>query len=88
MKTLVKFTHVKLVRVALVCALCLLELTATQSAATAQQIPQPNGMDLPDDAPITTQHQISIGNKTLRYTARVGFLSLRDDFRETKARIF
>ena len=74
MKTLVKFTHVKLVRVALVCAMGLLEFASTPSTATAQNIPRPNGMDLPDDAPITTQHQISIGNKTLRYTAHVGFL--------------
>ena len=88
MKIIVKLTRLKLVGVTLVCAMGLLEFASTPSTATAQNIPRPNGMDLPDDAPITTQHQISIGNRALRYTARVGFLSLRDDFRETKARIF
>ena len=88
MKSLVKFTNIKLIGVALVGALGLLGLATTELAGKAQQVRQPNGMDLPDDAAITTQHQISIDNQTLRYTARVGFLSLRDDFGETKARIF
>src|SRR5277367_2662326 len=46
------------------------------------------GLDLPDDSPIVTHHKISIENKTLAYTARAGFLSLFDDSRELKARIF
>ena len=46
------------------------------------------GLDLPDAAPVTTHHQGSVNNKTLAYTARVGYLSLYDDFHELKARIF
>ncbi len=83
-----KFTHVKLGGVVLICALGFPVLATTPSAAMGQQIPRLDGMDLPDDAPITTQHEISIGNETLAYTARAGFLSLRDDFRGTKARVF
>jgi carboxypeptidase C (cathepsin A) len=65
--------------------LSLLGLAVTPSASVAQQ---PSGMDLPDDAPVTTKHQVTVGGRTLQYTARAGYLSLRTDFRETKARIF
>jgi carboxypeptidase C (cathepsin A) len=35
-----------------------------------------------------THHQISIDGKVLKYTARAGFLPIRDQFGETKARFF
>jgi carboxypeptidase C (cathepsin A) len=60
----------------------------TVTMAHAQLIRPPAGMDLPDDMPIVTHHEIKLENRTLKYTARAGFLSLYDDFREMKARIF
>ena len=45
-------------------------------------------LELPDSAPITSQHRISVGGKTLAYTARAGYFPLYDDLRELKARIF
>ncbi len=65
------------------CLAFILAALATPQHAAAQ-----TGLDLPDDAPVTSHHQITAANKTLSYTARAGFLSLRDDFREIKARIF
>src|SRR5215470_10403939 len=66
----------------------LVGLAIMQSPVMTQQVSQPAGMDLPDDSPVTTQHQIIVGNRTLKYTARAGYLTLRTDFREIKARIF
>jgi carboxypeptidase C (cathepsin A) len=78
-------------RLVFITVACLPGLAVMPVGLTAGQVSQPAGlagMDLPDDSPITTQHQISIGNTTLKYTARAGFLTLRTDFREPKARIF
>src|SRR5690242_15962672 len=61
---------------------------AVIAAVQAQAIRPPSGTDLPDDTPIVTRHQIKFENRTLSYTARAGFLSLYDDFRQIKARIF
>lgn len=41
-----------------------------------------------DDEPAVTHHQITIAGKVLKYTARAGFLSLRDEFNKIHARIF
>jgi carboxypeptidase C (cathepsin A) len=41
-----------------------------------------------DDTPSVTRHQAVIGGKPLRYVARTGFLSLRDETNEVKGRIF
>jgi carboxypeptidase C (cathepsin A) len=43
---------------------------------------------LSGDSPVITHHQITVGGKLMSYTARAGFLSLRDDAHELKARIF
>jgi carboxypeptidase C (cathepsin A) len=63
-------------------------IAATVSAIDAQAIRPPAGMNLPDDTPSVTHHEIKFEGKPLKYTARAGFLSLYDDFREMKARIF
>ena len=42
----------------------------------------------PDDAPVVTHHQVTVSGKPISYTARAGFLSLRNESRELKARIF
>jgi carboxypeptidase C (cathepsin A) len=58
-------------------------LTSVEAVASlASQTP------LPSDEPIVTQHQITIGGQVLKYTARAGFLSLRDEYNEVHARIF
>jgi carboxypeptidase C (cathepsin A) len=54
---------------------------------SAQEI-NPNEQRFADDSPSVTHHQITVQGKALSYTARAGFLSLRDDSRELKARIF
>jgi carboxypeptidase C (cathepsin A) len=41
-----------------------------------------------DDSPVITHHKITVRGKPLSYTARAGFLSLLNDAREVKARIF
>jgi len=50
--------------------------------ASASQSPTPT------DEPVVTQHQINIDGRVLKYTARTGFVSLRDEFNEIHARIF
>ena len=42
----------------------------------------------PTDEPVVTQYQITVDGRVLRYTARAGFLSLRDEFNDIHARIF
>jgi len=51
-------------------------------AASVSQTPTPM------DEPVVTQHQITINGLALKYTARAGFLSLRDEFNDIHARIF
>ncbi len=38
--------------------------------------------------PVETHHELVLGNRRLRYTARAGALSLKDEFDETEAEIF
>ncbi len=42
----------------------------------------------PEDMTVVTKHQITVNGKVLKYTARAGFLPIRDQFGETKARFF
>ncbi len=39
-------------------------------------------------APIETHHEMSVGGRTLKYTARAGVIPLKDDADETEAEIF
>ena len=41
-----------------------------------------------DDQPVVTHHAIKVGDKTLSYTARAGFLPLRDAENRVRGRIF
>lgn len=58
------------------------------SSRVAAQDSGPGQKSFPDDAPVVTHHQITLGGKLMSYTARAGFLSLRNDARELKARMF
>jgi len=42
----------------------------------------------PSDEPVVTNHQITLQGRVLKYTARAGFLSLRDEFNQAHGRIF
>ena len=42
----------------------------------------------PEDKMSVTKHQITVDGKVLKYTARAGFLPIRDQYGETKARFF
>jgi len=42
----------------------------------------------PTDEPVVTNHQITLNGRVLKYTARAGFLSLRDEFNKAHGRIF
>jgi len=44
--------------------------------------------NISDDAPVVTRHQVMVHGKPMPYTARAGFLSLVNEARELKARIF
>ena len=39
-------------------------------------------------SPIETHHEMAVGGKTLKYTARAGVIPLKDEFDETEAEIF
>ena len=43
---------------------------------------------LKDEPPIVTQHQITVGGRTLSYTATTGMMPLKDDKGEIEAQIF
>ncbi|MFC2095774.1 hypothetical protein ACFLSW_04980 [Candidatus Bipolaricaulota bacterium] len=38
--------------------------------------------------PVETSHELTLGSKTLKYTARAGVIPLKDEFDETEAEIF
>lgn len=43
---------------------------------------------LKEEAPVVTQHQITVGGKALSYTATAGMMPLKDDKGEIEAQIF
>jgi len=43
---------------------------------------------LPSDEPVITHHKIQVNGTALNYTAYAGFLSLNDEFNNTRGRIF
>lgn len=55
---------------------------------TAQKSAPPTGSAFMDEAPAVTQHQIMVKGKALKYTARADYLSIRDQYGETKGRLF
>ena len=64
--------------------LAALAAMSTASAAWAQTSSWPP----PTDAPVVTQHQLTLDGSPLKYTARAGFLTLRDESNTAHARIF
>ena len=63
-------------------------LVIVPSFLTAQTTLPLNESERSDDQPIVTHHQITLDGKVLKYTARAGYLSLRDEYGKTHARIF
>src|SRR5438046_5092430 len=53
-------------------------------ARAPQERPQPS----PEEPPVVTHHEIRAGGKTLRYTATVGMMPIKNRDGETEARIF
>ena len=41
-----------------------------------------------DDETVVTHHEITVGGRSLKYTARAGYITLRDHNREARAKIF
>jgi carboxypeptidase C (cathepsin A) len=61
--------------------------SATRVAAAPQASQQIQELRS-DDEVVVTHHQITIDAKPLKYTARAGYLTLRDHAREARAKIF
>lgn len=67
--------------------------TTTQTPAgsqtgTGQRPPQERPSPVPEETPVITHHEITVGGKTLKYTATVGMMPLKNRDGETEARIF
>ena len=58
------------------------------SPSGAQGRPQPQATPTPEEPPVVTHHEIRAGGKTLRYTATVGMMPIKNRDGETEARIF
>src|SRR6266849_5929162 len=56
----------------------------TGQARPAQERPSP----VPEEVPVITHHEITVGGKTLKYTATVGMMPIKNRDGETEARIF
>lgn len=66
--------------------LCFLLSTAGSLWAAAR--PRSEDQLPTTDDPVVTQHEIKADGNVLRYTARTGFISLRDEFNQVHGRIF
>src|SRR5499426_2534491 len=65
--------------------------TTTQQPGTQtgqQRPPQERPSPVPEETPVVTHHEISAGGKTLKYTATVGMMPIKNREGETEARIF
>src|SRR6266404_1060513 len=58
------------------------------SASTPQRGPQERPSPTAEEPPVVTHHEIRAGGRTLRYTATVGMMPLKNREGETEARIF
>jgi carboxypeptidase C (cathepsin A) len=67
-------------------AICLILLTAGLLWAAGMP-PSEDQLPTTDD-PFVTQHEIKTDGNVLHYTARTGFISLRDEFNQVHGRIF
>src|SRR5437588_8801617 len=69
------------------------QATASPSAspsgpAAAQGRPQQQPSPTPEEPPVVSKHEIRVGGKTLRYTATVGMMPIKNRDGETEARMF
>src|SRR3989442_7049861 len=60
-------------------------LASPTGSPTPQRSPE---QPRPEEAPVVTRHEIRAGGKTLRYTATVGMMPIKNRDGETEARIF
>src|SRR5881392_3441246 len=60
----------------------------TGSPSGQQRTPQERPSPSPEEPPVVTKHEITVGGKTLKYTATVGMMPIKNRDGETEARIF
>ena len=58
------------------------------SQTTQQRPPQERPSPVPEETPVVTHHEINVGGKSLKYTATVGMMPIKNRDGETEARIF
>src|SRR5690242_14116221 len=59
-----------------------------QPSAPAAPGPQPTYPAMTVVEPVVTDHQITVGGKTIKYKATTGFMPLRNDAGEVEANVF
>src|SRR4051812_5595937 len=62
--------------------------TQTGSQTGQQRPPQERPSPVPEETPVVTHHEITAGGKSLKYTASVGMMPIKNRDGETEARIF
>ena len=62
--------------------------TQTGSQTQPQRSPQERPTPAPEETPVVTHHEITVGGKTLKYTATAGMMPIKNRDGETEARIF
>src|SRR5207245_6710687 len=60
----------------------------TGSSAAQQRRPAEQPSPSPEESPVVTRHEIRAGGQTLRYTATVGMMPIKNRDGETEARMF
>src|SRR5437879_2211930 len=60
----------------------------TGSPSAQQRAPQERPSPSPEEPPVITKHEVHVGGRTLRYTATVGMMPIKNRDGETEARIF
>src|SRR5438552_1165191 len=60
----------------------------TGSPSGQQRGPQERPSPSPEEPPVITKHEVRVGGRTLRYTATVGMMPIKNRDGETEARIF
>jgi carboxypeptidase C (cathepsin A) len=63
------------------------QTTGAQPGAQTGQ-PRPSPTPVPEETPVITHHEINVRGKTLKYTATVGMMPIKNRDGETEARIF
>jgi len=64
------------------------QTTSASGGPGQQRPPQERPTPAAEDIPVVTKHEITVGGKTLHYTATVGMMPLKNREGETEARIF